>query len=131
MEEQQSPSMAEFGTSARRRIVIGDDDPGLLAMATGILRRAGYIVYATYNGFSTLQAATMVPNLDLLITNSRLGDVPAIELIRRVRLRKPDLAVLHIGAPLSADEPSLVDVPTLHEPFTRDQLLDSVRELLK
>jgi CheY-like chemotaxis protein len=120
----------ELGAPGQPRIVVGDDEATFLAATTATLRQAGYIVYATYNGFSTYQAACFVADLDLLITNTRLADVTAPELIRRVRREKPHLPVLHIGEPLPPDDPSLADVPTLPEPFTPDQLLSSVEALL-
>ncbi|HYC31236.1 MAG TPA: response regulator [Gemmatimonadales bacterium] len=112
--------------------MVGDDEPRLLAVTTQVLREAGYTVFATYNGYSTSQAALMVAELDLLITNTRMADLAAPELIRRVRREKPGLPVLHIGEPLPAtNDPALADVPTLPEPFTAEQLLASVSALIR
>ena len=112
------------------RIVVGDDSPALLATTTQILREAGYTVYATYNGFSTAQAATFIAELDLLITNTRLVDLTAAQLIPSVRRQKPDLPILHIGEPLPAVDPELANVPTLREPFTPTELRQAVEKLL-
>ena len=113
-----------------RYILVTDDDPKLLGHLTLVLRDAGYTVFALYNGLSALQAATSLDSLDLLITNTRLLDLGAPELIRRVRESKPDLPILHIGDPLPADDTALADVPSLREPYTRDRLLGLVGELL-
>jgi DNA-binding response OmpR family regulator len=69
--------------------------------------------------------------LDLLITNTRLADLTSPELIRAVRRHKPRLPVLHIGEPLSGDDPALADVPTLREPFTADELLALVHAVFR
>jgi DNA-binding response OmpR family regulator len=121
----------ELAAPGQRRVVVGDDDAALLAATTRVLREAGYTVYATYNGHSTYQAAMFVADLDLLITNTRLADLTSPELIRAVRRHKPRLPVLHIGEPLSGDDPALADVPTLREPFTADELLASVHAVFR
>ena len=108
--------------------MVGDDDPVLLRETTQILRDAGYLAYATYNGYATYQATTFVADLSLLITNTRLSGISAAELIRRVRASRRDLPVLHLGTPFAAEE-GLPDVPTLAEPFTADQLLRLVEKL--
>jgi DNA-binding response OmpR family regulator len=113
----------------RWRIVATDDDPKLLAEVTYALREAGHIVYAAYNGFIALQQACTTPDLDLLITNTRLRNLGAAELIRQVREARPGLPILHIGEPLPEDDIT-GNVPTLREPVTSQGLLDAVGTLL-
>ena len=110
-------------------IVATDDDPKLLAQMTYALRDAGHIVYAAYNGFIALQQATSIPDLDLLITNTRLRGLNAPELIRRVRESRPGLPILHIGDPLPVDEMTR-NVPNLREPVTAEALLEEIAALL-
>ena len=97
-------------------------------MAT--LRDAGHCVFAAYDGDSACELALLVTDMDLLVTNSRIGAVSGRELIRLVRSEKPDLPILHIGEPLPNPDGLLSDVPSLREPFTADQLLGSVAGLL-
>jgi DNA-binding response OmpR family regulator len=113
----------------RWRIVATDDDPKLLAQVTYALRQAGHIVYAAYNGFIALQQACTIPDLDLLITNTRLRNLGAAELIRQVRETRPGLPILHIGEPLPKDDVT-GNVPTLQEPVTSQELLEAVAALL-
>lgn len=96
---------------------------------TYALRDAGHIVYAAYNGFIALQQATSIPDLDLLITNTRLRGLNAPELIRRVRESRPGLPILHIGDPLPVDEMTR-NVPNLREPVTAEALLEEIAALL-
>lgn len=116
------------GAADTYRIVAADDDPKLLASVTYALRDAGHIVFAAYNGLSAFQLATTMAELDLLITNTRLHDMEATEIIRQVRSVRPELPILHIGDLPLATDPSLPRVPTLREPFTRDQLLAAVEQ---
>ena len=86
-------------------------------------------MYAAYNGFVALQQATSIPDLDLLITNTRLRGLDALELIRRVRVARPTLPILHIGDPVPVDELTR-NVPTLGEPVTAESLLQEIAALL-
>lgn len=113
----------------RRRIVVTDDDPRLLESIVVTLREAGYCVFAAYDGHAGCQLALAIDRLDLLITNTRLSNLTAVELIREVRRVKPALRILHVGEPLP-DEPAMSDVPSLREPFTADALLREVSRLL-
>jgi DNA-binding NtrC family response regulator len=112
------------------RVVVTDDDPRLMAFLVVTLRDAGHCVFAAYDGDSACELALLIPDMDLLITNTRIGEVSGGELIRLVRREKPGLPILHIGEPLPNPDGQLNDIPTLREPFTADQLLGSVRSLI-
>ena len=110
------------------RIVVTDDDPQLLVAIVQMLVNAGHAVFAAYDGRSACELAQYIPDLDLVISNTRMCNVAAPELILRVRAAKPWLAILHIGDPLP--EGPLHDVPTLSEPFTADELTFAIAALL-
>jgi CheY-like chemotaxis protein len=112
------------------RIVVTDDDPRLMAFLVGTLRDAGHCVFAAYDGTSAGELALLVPDLDLLVTNTRWGAVTNRDLIRSVRRERPGLPILHIGDPMPNPDGLLDDVPALRPPFTREQLLDAVRHLV-
>lgn len=112
------------------RIVVTDDDPGLMALLVATLRDAGHCVFAAYDGTSACELALLVPDLDLLVTNTRWGTVTNRSLIRSVRQKRPGLPILHIGDPMPNPDGLLDDVPALPQPFTREQLLDAVRNLV-
>lgn len=112
------------------RIVAADDDPMLLALVVTTLRDAGHCVFAAYNAESACELALELNDVDLLITNTRLGTVSARELVRAVRQKKPDLPILHLGEPLPNPDGLLDDVPNVPEPFTAETLLAAVQQLL-
>ena len=112
------------------RVVVTDDDPKLMAFLVATLRDAGHCVFAAYDGESACELALLVPDMDLLVTNTRIGEVSGGELIRLVRREKPGLPILHIGEPLANPDGALHDVPSLREPFTADQLLSAARRLV-
>jgi len=111
------------------RIVATDDDPKLLAKVTYALRDAGHIVYAAYNGHTAYQLACSTSELDLLITNTRVQGLDAVELIQRVHEQRPGLPILHIGKALPLGG-FWDNVPTLREPVTPESLLLAVAGLL-
>ena len=112
------------------RIVVTDDDPDLMTFLVTTLRNAGHAVFAAYDGNSACELALLIPDLDLLITNTRWGSVSNRDLIKAVRDKRPALAILHIGEPMPNPDGLLDDVPALREPFTADELLEKVRELV-
>jgi CheY-like chemotaxis protein len=113
-----------------RRIVAADDDPMLLAFVATTLRDAGHCVFAAYDTESACELALELHDVDLMITNTRLGTVSVRELVRAVRRDKPDLPILHVGEPLPNPDGLLDDVPNLPEPFTAETLLAAVQQLL-
>jgi DNA-binding response OmpR family regulator len=108
---------------------VTDDNPQLLTTIVKMLMDAGHGVFAAYDGLSACELAQYIPDLDLVISNTRLCNLNAPELIRRVRAVKPWLAILHVGDPLPTEGP-LADVPTLREPFTSEELLVAITTLL-
>jgi DNA-binding response OmpR family regulator len=112
------------------RIVVTDDDPNLMAFLVKTLRHAGHSVFAAFDGDSACVLALLIPDLDLLVTNTRWGTVSNRELIKLVRSKRPELPILHIGEPMPNPDGLLDEVPALPEPFTADQLLGKVKELV-
>ena len=111
------------------RILVTDDNPTKLYALTQTLRDAGHCVFAAYDGESALELVMLLPDLDLLITNTRLGVVDGLELMRRTRQLKPGLPILHVAHSQRQDE-TPKGVPTLHEPFSPQELLQAIAGLI-
>jgi CheY-like chemotaxis protein len=112
------------------RIIATDDNISKLSAIVHTLRQAGHCVFAAYDGQSALELVVQIPDIDLLVTNTRLGAVDGPELMRRTRELRPDLPILHVvhQGGLAGDTPP--DVLTLREPFTPNQLLLAVGSLV-
>src|SRR5688500_5686172 len=54
------------------RIVVTDDNPQLLMVTVKMLVDAGHAVFAAYDGQSACELAEYIPNLDLVISNTRM-----------------------------------------------------------
>ena len=112
------------------RIIATDDSTSKLSAIVHTLREAGHCVFAAYDGQSALELVAQLPDVDILITNTRLGRVDGPELMRRTRELRPDMPILHVihqGQPTDDTPP---DVLSLREPFTPNQLLTAVGSLL-
>ncbi len=112
------------------RIIVTDDSPDTLYALTQTLRDAGHCVFAAYDGQSALELVLQLPDIDLLITNTRLGIVDGATLMRETRQLRPDLPILHVAHEPAERGITPPGVPTLNEPFTPNQLLLVVGSLL-
>ena len=112
------------------RIIATDDSTSKLSAIVQTLRDAGHCVFAAYDGLSALELVVQLPNIDLLITNTRLGVVDGPKLMRQTRTLRPDMAILHVVHHGDSGDGTPPDVPTLREPFTPNDLLMVVGSLL-
>jgi DNA-binding response OmpR family regulator len=109
-----------------RRIVICDYN-ALLLSVTGVLRMSGYCVFQAHDSAAAKEICLTLPEIGLLILNTAPTYASTLDVIRAVRLAKPDFPILHIGTRRTVDTPD--DIPMLSAPFSADQLLDAVDEL--
>ena len=115
-------------SSEGRRIVICDYN-ALLLSVTGLLRMSDYCVFQAHDGHAAEELCVRLPEIALLVLNTYGTGIDVGDLIRRVRMAKPGLPVLHIGSTIPDGMPG--DVPTLAEVFTPDHLLLAVSTLIE
>lgn len=106
-----------------QRIVICDYND-ILHAVTGLLRMSGYSVFQAYDAAAAAELCFVLPDLKAFILNSEGAGTDT--LVARIRAVRPELPILHIGAPL----PGHPDVPHVAEPFTAAQLLRHVSTLV-
>ena len=119
---------------AGRYIVVADEDRSLAGFVVETLIKERHAVFHAYDGLSAFQLALGLKQCDLVISNSRVGGVPGLELIHELRDRIPEVAILYL-ANRDRSTPELerrlpVDIPILREPFSADELRRVVRALL-
>ena len=118
----------------RARIVLVDDDPGLLRLLTIRLRSEGFEVAACE---SASQALTSVPRFqpDVLVTDLRMKDKDGIALLKELQGRYPALPVILLTAhgtiPDAVTATKSGAFAFLTKPVERDQLLEQIRNALK
>jgi two-component system cell cycle sensor histidine kinase/response regulator CckA len=118
---------------AGAHIVCADEDPRLLDFIVATLRKAEYCAFQAYDGLAALELVLALRVVDLLITNTKMPGLTGPKLIRQVREQFPDLPILYIrnhDAPGGVPDGLPANVPILHEPFTAEQLIEEVSELL-
>jgi len=122
------------GLFNRPRVVIADEDPSVVQFVTQTLRQDGNAVFHAYDALSAVQLAFSLDRCDLLISNTRVEGLPGVELIRHLRRRLPEIAILYV-ANIGRSTPELEaqlppGVPILREPFTVEELRVAVRPFL-
>jgi CheY-like chemotaxis protein len=81
--------------SARKTILIVDDDPGVLDYASNVLEDCGYAVLAAADGATALVLLRNHAPIDLLFTDVVMPGLDGVEVARRARDENPDLKVLY------------------------------------
>jgi two-component system response regulator GlrR len=118
----------------RPRIVLVDDDPGLLRLITIRLRSEGFEVAACENAS---QALTTVPRFlpDVLVTDLRMKDKDGIMLLKELQGRYPALPVILLTAhgtiPDAVTATKSGAFAFLTKPVEKDQLLEQIAGALK
>ena len=117
------------------RVVVAAADPRLVAYISQVLTEADCRVFRAYDAQSAVELTLgLLQQVDLVVTNSCVGEVEGDTLVAVLRRRLPRLPVLHIsaGTPQDREVAAKVpaDVPTLDEPFTDEQLLQAARSIL-
>jgi DNA-binding NtrC family response regulator len=127
-------TLASTDLSSRRRVIVADEDPGVVAFIIQTLREDGFAVFHAYDGLSATELAFAVDEVGLVISNTRVSGMPGVQLIYELRTRLPNVPVLYI-ANIDRSTPEIEeklprDVPILREPFTAEQLRAVVGPLL-
>jgi two-component system cell cycle sensor histidine kinase/response regulator CckA len=94
------------------------------------LIRAGYRVYEARNGQEAMHLyAERGPEIQMLLTDMRMPFMGGAELARELRAKNPALKLLCISGYPGSDHDKL-PADFLAKPFSRDDLLAKVREVL-
>jgi DNA-binding response OmpR family regulator len=120
-------------TNPSPRILVVDDDSEIRHLSTHLLLQSGYQVDAAEDGAAAWEALH-AKNYDLLITDHNMPKVSGVELVKKVRSARMTLPVILASGVLPEAElerhPWLQLASTLSKPFSPDQLLQMVKEVL-
>ncbi len=122
-------------TSKRKaRILVVDDDPGLLRLLTIRLRAENYDVEAVEGGPQAIAAASRF-RPDLVITDLRMEPMDGIGLLKELQNRWPGLKVLMLTAhgtiPDAVQATQMGAFSFLTKPVDKQELLDQVQKALR
>jgi two-component system cell cycle sensor histidine kinase/response regulator CckA len=118
-------------TTTLATILLVEDEPAVRQLFAQALSRAGYVVFEARNGQEAMKLFDQHGEaIDLLLTDMRMPYMGGAELAHHLRGRRRSLKLLCIsGYPGSLDPDLSSDF--LAKPFSRDDLLKKVREVLE
>jgi two-component system, NtrC family, response regulator GlrR len=118
----------------KARILVVDDDPGLLRLLTIRLRAENYDVEPVENGVLALAAASRF-RPDLVISDLRMDQLDGIGLLKELQNRWPGLKVILLTAhgtiPDAVQATQMGAFGFLTKPVEKQELLDQVNKALK
>ena len=130
---QQTETADDSGEAApapRETILLVEDEPAVRQLFAQALTRAGYRVFEARNGQEALKVFDQHgESIDLLLTDIRMPFMGGNELAQQLRARRKTLKLLCVSG-YSAGASSELASDFLAKPFSRDDLLTKVREVL-
>src|SRR5208282_5162306 len=116
------------------RILVVDDDRDVRRISAHALIGSGYHVDAAEDGVAAWEAL-QIKAFNLLITDHNMPKLTGVELVRKLRSARMALPVILATGKLPtkalAQNPSLQLAALLPKPFSIDELLETVRTVLR
>jgi twitching motility two-component system response regulator PilH len=114
-------------------ILVVEDDPNIRRLNTAVLANFGYQVDAAEDGAAAWKALQL-DKYDLLITDHDMPKVTGVELLQKLHDTSMKLPVIMATGTLPEEQlarhPWLEIEAVLLKPYTLDELLDTVRNVL-
>jgi two-component system, cell cycle sensor histidine kinase and response regulator CckA len=110
-------------------ILLVEDEPAVRHLFVQALTRAGYSVVEARNGQEAMKLFDQHGDIDLLLTDMRMPYMTGAELAHHLRGRRRTLKLLCISGYAGNLDADLAP-DFLAKPFSRDDLLKMVREVL-
>lgn len=113
-----------------KRILVVDDEPGVRAVLDRFLTRCGHQVTVAEDGVAALERIESATEpYDLILSDLRMPRVDGRNLLRRLRLRRPEYAdrVVFVTGDVLAPEAQVpvqekTGIPVVQKPFDLDQI---------
>ncbi|MCA9491677.1 MAG: response regulator, partial [Myxococcales bacterium] len=121
------------GTTTHTRVLLVEDEPGILRLTTRALQRAGFHVLTAADGRQAVELARDERRVDVVVTDLGLPDIDGQQVAGRIREHWPQVPVLYVSGFVGAHPPE-VRTPEgeafLPKPYTPDQLISAIQRLL-
>jgi two-component system response regulator GlrR len=131
---QHNPAMPAKSAAAKGKILLVDDDPGLLRLLSIRLRAEGYEVEAVESAHKALGCLHRF-SPDLVITDLRMDKMDGIGLLKELQTKSPGLRVVIITAhgtiPDAVTATQSGAFGFLTKPIDKDELMATVDKALK
>lgn len=114
----------------RPKVMVVDDEALVRTLSRRMLESAGYQVYEAADGVEALAALDRLERVDAVVTDLRMPHMDGFALAAHLARRSPRIPTLIIsGFDHHADRMAEL-VPVLPKPFSSEQLLEGVRQVL-
>ena len=111
-------------------ILLVDDESAVLGMVRVMLESEGYRVHAAHSAKDAIAIAQELRcGLNLLLTDIMMPVMDGHDLITTIRQLCPRVRTMAMSG-FVPDYPRERDYVVLHKPFTRDELLAAVKQIL-
>ena len=122
----------KFDGRGRGTILLVEDEQALRAMARDALRLQGYVVLEASDGYQGLNVFEgSGGRVDLVVSDIVMPQLGGLDMVDRMRKIRPDMKVLFMsGYSDRIDEITNANLAFVPKPFTPDQLLKAIREIL-
>jgi CheY-like chemotaxis protein len=115
-------------------VLVVDDDPDVLLVASTMLEDAGYTVLEAESGVQAMQVLAEHPEIDLLFTDVVMpGGVNGFELAYQAKQLRPELRIVYTSGyvkELPAGPTGVRYGPMIPKPWRRNQMLITISSLL-
>jgi DNA-binding response OmpR family regulator len=117
-------------------VLITEDEAPLRGLLRDVLDQAGYRLLEASDGASALRVADAYPHpIHLLVSDVVMPGMNGVELAAKLVQERPDMRVLLIsgyaqGLTANQAQVTVEGAPFLRKPFTPDELLGRIREVL-
>jgi DNA-binding response OmpR family regulator len=116
-------------TNPPQRILLVEDDADLRELSSRVLIRSSYQVDTAEDGEAGWKALQAV-SYDLLITDNNMPKMSGLTLIKNVRSARMALPVIIASGTTPRGMEQLLSATILPKPFSPDQLVQAVKEVL-
>ena len=117
-----------------QRNLVVEDEGDIRQLSTEVLIHSGYHVDAAADGAAAWQAL-VADSYDLMITDNNMPKLTGVELLKKLRSARMALPVIMATGTLPKEEftrhPWLQPAATLLKPYTVEELLEMVKEVLR
>ena len=124
------PNLPGGSTIPQETILLVEDEPAVRQLFATALSRAGYTVFEARNGEEAVKVfEEHADDIDLLLTDMRMPYMGGAELAGELRGRNQALKMICISG-YGGSAATAVSSDFLAKPFSRDEMLKKVREVL-
>lgn len=125
--------MSQATENQMKRILVVDDDQGIRASLSRILRASGHDVRVAKDGFEALEICREYPP-DLLLIDIRMPGMDGVETFHRLRREWPSLVAIFMTAYSTSERTTEAEergaISVLSKPLNLERLMDLVERSL-